>query len=76
MKYFTTVIVAALTANLIISDEWQSVVALVCAMTMHTVISVFQKDKSVPKEIESLKSEVERAIGETKKLSLKLGFRQ
>ena len=75
MKYFTTGIVAVLTANLIVFTVWESVVALVCAMAMHTVLIAINKTKSNPREIEQLKTEVERAIGETKKLSLKLGFR-
>lgn len=75
MRYFTTAIVAILTVNLVLAVSWQAVLSLVCAMTMHTVLVVTQKEKLPPKEIENLKNEVEKAIGETKKLSLKLGFR-
>ena len=75
MKYFTSLIVGLLTANLILFVSWEAALVLVCAMAMHTVLSVYKKDSSTPKEIENLKTEVEKAIGETKKLSLKLGFR-
>lgn len=75
MKHFTTFIVAVLTVNLVLTVSWQSVIALVSAMAMHTAITLTQKEKAPTREIETLKSEVEKAIGETRKLSLKLGFR-
>lgn len=75
MKYFTTAIVAVLTANLIVFRTWECVAGLMFAMVMHTTLTMILRDKGNPREIEELKTEVEKAIGETKRLSLKLGFR-